>query len=77
MNTLVLAYAGASMALFIMVVVNPAHQPMWVLLNSEVIGEEVVRTIAGSAGLVMAVPITTLVASWYVVWERGRAVRKK
>jgi len=64
-NTLVLAYAGASMALFILFVVNPAEQPYWVILNSEAIGEEVVRTIAGSIGLVLAVPITTIAAAWY------------
>lgn len=70
-NTLVLAYVGVSMALFIMIVVNPADQPLWVILNSEVIGEEVVRTIAGSAGLVLAVPITTLLACWYAVRKSG------
>ena len=69
-NTLVLAYAGASLSLFIIIVLNPANQPYWVILNSEMIIEEVVRTLAGSIGLVMAVPITTMLASYVAVKKR-------
>lgn len=65
-NTLVLAYAGVSLSLFIFFVLNPQKQPYWVLLNSENIMEEIVRTIAGSIGLILAVPITTLLAAWIV-----------
>lgn len=64
-NTLVLAYAGASLGIFILFVMNPSHQPYWVILNSEVIVEEVIRTIAGSIGLILAVPITTIIASYF------------
>jgi uncharacterized membrane protein len=63
-NTLVLAYAGASLSLFIFFVLNPSNQPYWVILNNEMIIEEVVRTLAGSIGLVLAVPITTILAAW-------------
>lgn len=63
-NTLVLAYVGASLSLFIIIVLNPSNQPYWVILNSEVIVEEVVRTLAGSIGLVLSVPITTILAAW-------------
>lgn len=69
-NTLVLAYAGASLSLFILFVLNPAHQPYWVLLNSEVVVEEVIRTLAGSIGLILAVPITTLLAAWIATHPR-------
>ncbi len=65
-NTLVLAYAGSSMALFIFFVLNPQQQPIWMLLNSEIIFEEIVRTVVGSAGLILAVPLVTCMASWYV-----------
>jgi len=68
-NTLVLAYAGVSLGLFILFVLNPANQPYWVILNSEVITEEVVRTIAGSLGLVLAVPITTLLAAFFCSYK--------
>jgi len=63
-NTLVLAYAGVSLSLFIFFVLNPQKHPYWVILNSESIVEEIVRTIAGSIGLILAVPITTLLAAW-------------
>lgn len=63
-NTLVLAYAGVSLSLFIFFVLNPAHQPYWVIFNSESIIEEITRTLAGSIGLILAVPITTLLAAW-------------
>ncbi len=65
-NTLVLAYAGASLALFVIFVFNPTKTPLWVMLNSDMIAEEIVRTIAGSIGLILAVPITTLIASFAV-----------
>lgn len=63
-NTLVLAYAGASLSLFLLFVLNPTKQPTWVILNSEIIMQEVIRTLAGSSGLILAVPITTILASW-------------
>jgi uncharacterized membrane protein len=66
-NTLVLAYAGASIGIFIFLHLGIQHntQPLWVMLNSEVIIEEVIRTIAGSLGLILAVPITTILAAFF------------
>lgn len=69
-NTLVLAYAGASLSLFILFVINPANQPYWVLLNSEIVVEEVIRTLAGSIGLILAVPITTALAAYVASSKR-------
>jgi uncharacterized membrane protein len=63
-NTLVLAYAGSSFFIFIYLVLNPQHVPYWVILNSETLTDEIVGTISGSIGLIMAVPIVTLLASW-------------
>lgn len=65
-NTLVLAYAGTGLPLFLFIILNPTNQPMWAILNSELIVEEIVRTLAGSIGLILAVPITTIFASWIV-----------
>jgi uncharacterized membrane protein len=63
-NTLVLAYAGASMPLMLMFVNNP--HPVGEIINYELIAEEIIRTLVGSIGLVLAVPITTyLAARWY------------
>ncbi len=66
-NTLVLAYAGASIGVFIFIHLGVVQniQPLWVMLNNEVIMEEVVRTLAGSLGLILAVPITTLLAAFF------------
>ncbi len=65
-NTLVLAYAGASIGVFIFFVIttNNDTEPLWVILNSEVLIEEVIRSLAGSFGLILAVPLTTLIAAF-------------
>ncbi len=68
-NTLVLAYAGSSLPLFLLFTMNDT-QPAWVALNSEIIAEEVVRTITGSIGLVLAVPLTTIAASYFVARKK-------
>lgn len=65
-NTLVLAYAGSSLPIFIFFILNPSHLPVWVIVNNESVSEEIVRTVAGSMGLILAIPITTLLATWYV-----------
>lgn len=62
-NTLVLAYAGASLPLFLLFFVNKG-QPWWVIVNGEFVAEEIVRTLVGSSALVLAVPITTVLAAY-------------
>lgn len=63
-NTLVLAYAGASLPLLLLFAISGA-EPMSLLLNREMIANEVVRTLVGSLGLISAVPITTAIASGF------------
>lgn len=65
-NTLVLAYAGASLSLFLLFILNPQDLPYWVIINSETVSEEIVRTLAGTIGIVLAVPIATLLTAWYL-----------
>lgn len=60
-NTLLLAYAGASLPLLLLFVIY--QEPLWLRINREPIAEEIVRTLAGSIGLVLAVPITSLIAT--------------
>ncbi len=60
-NTLVLVYTGASLPLLILFV--DSSRSFLEIVNLEVVAEEVVRTLVGSIGLVLAVPITTLIAS--------------
>ena len=64
-NTLVLAYAGANLPLLILFTISK-DTPNWVHLNNELIAEEVVRTLVGSLGLVLAVPLTTALAAYWV-----------
>lgn len=59
-NTLVLAYVGASLPLLLLFAIYP--QPFGQIINREFVAEEVVRTLVGSLGLVAAVPLTTLIA---------------
>ena len=60
-NTLLLAYVGASMPLVL--IFAASNQSLGVVANSEVVAVEIVRTLCGSIGLVAAVPITTVLAA--------------
>ncbi len=62
-NTLILAYAGASLPIFLFIVLNPQKYPIWFMINSELISQEIVRTLSGSMGLLFAVPVTTFLAA--------------
>lgn len=59
-NTLALAYAGASMPLLVLFVLS--EQSLGSIVNGEVIATELIRTLVGSIGLVTAVPLTTRLA---------------
>jgi len=59
-NTLVLAYAGASLPMLL--VFSLARGDFGYLINFSFIAEEVVRTLVGSLGLIAAVPLTTVIA---------------
>lgn len=67
-NTLFLAYAGSSLPLFILF--TRSALPWWVALNDQMIAEEIVRTLVGSIGLVLSIPLTTAIASF--VASRGK-----
>lgn len=64
-NTLVFAYAGTSLPLFLLFTLYRT-QPTWVIINSEVIAEELVRTLVGSMALVLAVPITSVISAYWI-----------
>jgi uncharacterized membrane protein len=68
-NTLVLAYAGASMPLLILFVLS--DQSAGTVANGEIVATEIVRTLVGSIGLIASVPITT----WLAVDVVSRAGR--
>lgn len=59
-NTLVLAYVGASLPLIILFAAG--HQDPLLIVSGEQVAVEIVRALVGSIGIVAAVPVTTLVA---------------
>ncbi|USN53108.1 MAG: YibE/F family protein [Candidatus Nomurabacteria bacterium] len=62
-NTLFLAYAGASLPLLVLFSVHEAPFLSFSdVINSEVIATEIVRTLVGSIVLVLAVPLATFLA---------------
>jgi uncharacterized membrane protein len=61
-NTLVLAYAGASLPLLILFTLSGAR--FGTVVNGEIVAQEIVRTLVGSVGLVASVPVTTALASF-------------
>jgi uncharacterized membrane protein len=57
--TIVFAYAGS--ALPVLLLINLSNRPIGKVLTGEALGQEIVRTLVGSIGLVLAVPLTTAV----------------
>jgi uncharacterized membrane protein len=66
-NTLVLAYVGASFPLLILLYKSGIRIDM--LLSQEVVAAEIVRILVGSIGLIIAVPTTTFLAARYLKKE--------
>ncbi|WP_371677610.1 YibE/F family protein [Streptomyces sp. NBC_01276] len=67
-NTLVLAYAGAALPLLLLFSI--ANSSMGSVANSELVAEEIIRTLVGSIGLVASVPVTTALAALVVSADR-------
>ncbi|MCT4597423.1 MAG: YibE/F family protein [Vallitalea sp.] len=60
-NTLILAYAGTSMCLMLLFMVN--NMAILDIVNMDFIATEIVRAMAGTIGLIISIPITAIVAS--------------
>ncbi|MEU0830588.1 YibE/F family protein [Streptomyces sp. NPDC005969] len=67
-NTLVLAYAGAALPLLLLFSI--AQSGVGTVATSELVAEEIVRTLVGSIGLVASVPVTTVLAALVVSADR-------
>lgn len=59
-NTLVLAYTGAALPLLLLF--SSSNESFLMIINREMFATEIVRTITGSIGLILTVPIVTLLA---------------
>ncbi|MGR6971511.1 YibE/F family protein [Streptomyces cynarae] len=68
-NTLVLAYAGAALPLLLLFSI--AQSSVVTVADSELVAEEIVRTLVGSIGLVASVPVTTALAALVVAADRS------
>jgi len=66
-NTLVLAYAGASLPMLMMFSLGGGDYGY--LVNFSFIAEEIVRTLVGSLGLIAAVPLTTVTAILFALYS--------
>lgn len=62
-NTLALAYVGVSLPMILSFVIVKG-QPWWAILSSDLITEEIVRTLVGSICLIIAVPICNFLAAF-------------
>lgn len=60
--TLVFAYAGSAMT--VLLLASAYQRGLGDIATTEEIGQEIVRTLVGAIGLVLAVPVTTLFAVW-------------
>ncbi len=67
-NTLVMAYAGAALPLLLLFSI--ARSGVLRVAGSELVAEEIVRTLVGSIGLVASVPLTTALAALVVSADR-------
>jgi len=63
-NTLVMAYLGASLSLFLLF--SQSNMGFTTLININYFAEEIVRAMVGTIGLFITVPITTFIACWVV-----------
>jgi len=70
-NTLVLAYAGAALPLLLLF--SSSEYSGGLIISLELFSTEIVRTIVGSIGLVLTVPITTLIAVHFLKGYKGKS----
>ncbi|GLW09459.1 hypothetical protein Misp01_45880 [Microtetraspora sp. NBRC 13810] len=72
-NTIILAYSGASLPLLL--IISVGGRPIEEILASPVLAQEIMRSVVGTLGLISAVPITTALAA--LVSARGAAAEEK
>lgn len=69
-NTLALAYTGAALPLLLLFSASEANFLM--TINQEIVATEIIRTIVGSIGLILAIPLTTILAIFALDKYRGK-----
>ncbi|MDB5238751.1 MAG: hypothetical protein JWO00_86 [Candidatus Parcubacteria bacterium] len=64
-NILAIAYVGASLPLLLLFYQSSGNASL--IVNQEIFSTEIIRAMVGSIGLVLAVPITTLIAVTFLI----------
>lgn len=67
-NTLILAFVGGSLS--IVILIYSSNMPYNKFINLDVLGIEVIQGLAGSIGIVLAVPITAIIGSYLCKKEK-------
>lgn len=71
-DTLAIAYVGASLPLLLLFYAST--ESILVIANREIFSAEIVRTLVGSIGLILTVPVTTLIATYMLVPKRNQRI---
>lgn len=66
-NTLILAFAGGSLS--VLILIYSSDMPYNKLINLDILGIEIIQGISGSIGIVLAVPITAIIASYLCIYK--------
>jgi uncharacterized membrane protein len=66
-NTLILAYTGSAIPLLLLFMAYDT--PLIRIANLDLIATEVVRALAGSIGLILAIPITAVAGAYLLSWR--------
>ncbi|URZ07324.1 YibE/F family protein [Clostridium felsineum] len=67
-NTLILAYAGGAM--YVMIWISSYDLPIYRIINQDVIASELVKTLAGSIGLIFTIPLTAVCSAMILKKEK-------
>lgn len=71
-NTLILAYAGGAMYLMIMIASYSYTTSISTAINQDVIAAEILKALAGSIGLIFAIPITAFAAAFLIARNKKK-----
>lgn len=69
-NTLILAFVGGSLS--VVILIYSSSMPYNKLINLDVLGIEIIQGLAGSIGIVLAVPITAVIGSYLCKKENSK-----
>ncbi len=73
-NTLILAYTGSSIPMLLLFMAYETELSK--VFNLDVVATEVVRSMAGSIGLILTIPITAFIAS-YLIKEKKKDISRE